>query len=160
MKNLTEMLNKATTTKAEDAFEAEAPGEAPLPAAPAQFSMPVGPPPPEVALPDTYEGYIELAKKVSRGAMTDKANLWIQLAQAAALKEIADQLGDLLMFLGARDEAGEEPMDEGPRFGDQITNGIVGSVLVANDELLPPGAVDLFKVQLASKLAEVMSVPE
>ena len=136
---------------AEEAFAPETPGEAPLPPAPAQMNAPVGPPPPPAKDPETFEEIFALALKARSGRL-DFAQFWASLAQAQALNRAADRLDELMDYLGARDT--EDEVGSGPRLADQVTNGIVGSVLVANDELLPPGAVDLFKIQLATKLAE------
>jgi len=143
------------TMHASEAFAPETPGEAPLPPAPAQMNAPVGPPPPAVKDPETFEEIFALALKARSGRL-DFAQFWASLAQAQALNRAADRLDELMDYLGARDT--EDEVGSGPRLADQVTNGIVGSVLVANDELLPPGAVDLFKIQLATKLAEELGV--
>lgn len=68
--------------------------QAPLAGPP--MNRPVGPPPPEVELPTTFEGFVDLAKKVSRGTMTDKALIWVGLAQAMALNRIGEELTELV----------------------------------------------------------------
>lgn len=134
--------------------EEEVEVEAPLAAAPVQIGKPVGPPPPEVPLPSTFDGFMELAKVVAKSPDAiplAKAALWIQAAQALAQKQIADRLEDLLKFLGARDTEDNED-DESPRLSDSIVNGLVGAAQVANEELLPPGAIDLLKLQLENQM--------
>jgi len=74
-----------------------------LPPPPPQMNAPVGPPPPPGEIPNDYQGYVDLAKKASRGAMTEKALIWVGLAQAAAMNRIGDLLEELVEFTGARD---------------------------------------------------------
>lgn len=85
-------------------FRPDAPEEKPLPPPPPQMGQPVGPPPPEKPLPTTFEGYVDLAKQVSRGAMTDKAQLWVMLAQATATNRLADALEQALELLLVRSQ--------------------------------------------------------
>jgi len=72
------------------------PADEPLPPPPPQMNAPVGPPPQAVELPTDYEGYVDLAKRVSRGSMTDKALIWVGLAQAQATYEVAGLLAELV----------------------------------------------------------------
>lgn len=74
----------------------QAPAETPPPPLPPQMNAPVGPPPPHPELPMDYEGFMELAKKVSRGTMTDKAQLWVGMALADALNRLADGVWELV----------------------------------------------------------------
>jgi hypothetical protein len=76
------------------------------------MNAPVGPPPQAVELPTDYQGYVDLAKRVSRGSMTDKALIWVGLAQAQATKEVADRLDELLEMLAEQWSEPEEPVVE------------------------------------------------
>jgi len=100
---------------------------------PITSGLPIGPPPQETPLPDDFEGYVELCKMVSRGAMTDKALIWATLAQAVAQKALADRMEELLEYLGAYDE-NEEELDEPPRFADQIAMGVQSAVFSLKDD--------------------------
>ncbi len=82
-------------------FEKEATDAYNGPPLPVQMNAPVGPPPPIEELPTDFEGYIDLAKQVSRGVMTDKAQLWAMLAQATQLERIARALENLVDFTDA-----------------------------------------------------------
>ncbi len=66
------------------------------------------PPGPEPFIPSDYAGYVEKAKVVSRGAMTDKAQLWAMLAQAEATNRLADLLEEFLTFVNPDELEGEE----------------------------------------------------
>lgn len=100
---------------ASGAFLADAPGQVPLPPPPPQMLAPVGPPP-EAVIPVDYDGYITLARSSPNRMSSDSKMFWAMMAQAAAQKEIAERLGELLEFLGAYDgdETGE------PRLSDII----------------------------------------
>ncbi len=120
----------AEPTHASAAFEKDD-GGVPLPPAPPQLNAPVGPPPPEVVLPTTFEGYIELAKKVSRGEMTDKALIWVGMGQAEATNRIANALEELLGFLNpSQDESGEEHPSG-------LAAAIADGILMADEEKKP-----------------------
>jgi len=141
---------------AAEAFVPESKKEPPLPPPPPQMTAPVGPPPVAAELPTDYEGFVELAKKVSRGAMTDKALLWANLAQAAAQNRIADQLDELLEFLGARDEVEDDYI---PDFSDQIAAGILSAVEVSKNGFLgalPPELMQKIKEVIAVRMAEAI----
>lgn len=131
------------------------------PPMPAHIGQPIPPATPELPLPSTFEGFVDLAKlaggRAAEAVPLAKAAIWASLAQAHATKQVADRLDELLTFLGARDKEpaeGEEPEEVGPRLSDAITDGLVNLAMVANDELLPEGAIQLMKLQLAAKLAE------
>ncbi len=138
--------------QAAEAFVEEKPAEA-SPPMPAHIGAVTPPTEPEPELPTTFEGFVELSKLVAkRQGPSEKSALWASLAQAMATKQLAEKLEDLLEFLGARDI--EDDLEDGPRFADQISNGIVNAAMIANEELLPPGAVDLFKLQAQNKFEE------
>ncbi len=128
----------------------EAPKEVQAPPLPAHMTQPIVAPPPEPELPTTFEGFVELSKLVSkRQGPVEKSILWATLAQATATKQVADRLEELLLFLGARDTDDDADVD-GPRLSHQISDG----GLLALDQLLPEGAMDILKAQIAARLAE------
>lgn len=93
------------------------------------------PTPGEVALPTSFEGYVELAKRVSRGAMTDKAQLWATLALAAAADRQADLLEELIALFDV-EEAEPDEVELPSRFSEAIADGITLAVsgIVAGSE--------------------------
>ncbi len=101
--------------------------EAPLPPAPPQMNNPVGPPPGEPVLPVDFAGYIDLAKKVSRGALTDKAQLWATMALATAMNRQADLLEELVTFFYPEETEKSEGVEGEPvpsRASEAIADGI------------------------------------
>lgn len=151
---------KEEVVSAGQAFVEQAKTETPLPPMPAHIGKPVGnPPPDDIMHRATFEEFFELAKLT--GSKSDpipmqKAMIWAQMSQALATKQLADGVDDLLVFLGARDEPGEDPVDDGPRFSHQITDSLVDVAVMANDELLPPGTIDIVKAALAQRISEVL----
>lgn len=112
-----------------------APPSPPLPPPPPQMNQPVGPPPTGVAIPSSYEEFMETAVRARQDPM-GRGMLWAALAQAAATKQVAERLEDLLVYLGADDatEEGEQP--DGPRFFDQISAGVRHGVLSLKDDFI------------------------
>lgn len=118
------------------ATEAETGFGKPLPPPPPQMNAPVGPPPPAPELPTDFEGYVRLAKAVSRGSMTDKAMIWVGLAQATAVNNLSFQvqgieqsLGEFLDFLGA----GDGDTDGGSR---RLSDEGADAIIVAVEHML------------------------
>lgn len=113
--------------------------EAPLPAMPPQMNNPVGPPPEPDKHPETFDDCIALAAMVSRNRMQlAYGTHWAQMAQAFALKDIADSLHELNGFLGAFDNDDEKDEDGEPelptRLSDQVAEGIMAAVNAVKED--------------------------
>ncbi len=116
-----------------------------LPPAPAQINAPVGPPPVAAPLPEDYAGYVALAKRVSTGAMTDKALLWATLALADATNRQANFLAELVNALHPTEtELPDGTLDEvPPGLSMAISDGIV--MALSDLASADPAAMTLFQ---------------
>ncbi len=104
--------------------------DGPIPSTPVEVA-PV-PPPPEPPLPETYEGFIELAKQVSKGPMTDKAHLWVRMAQAQSSYRIANALEELIDILQPEEvELENGDFEEAPSV---LSGAIAEGILMAENE--------------------------
>ena len=117
----------------EPKVELEAKDLLPLPAAP---TTPVAAAPePAVEEPQSFEEWMKFAANARppRGQLA-YAQFFATMAQNAALKEIADELGALNDFIGAYDEAEEGEGAAPLRLSDQIAEGLLGAVSALNLE--------------------------
>lgn len=114
------------------------PVESVAPPLPPQMNAPVGVQPINKP-PMNFEECMELAALVSQNRMRlEFGSHWAHMAQAFALKDIADSLHDLTDYLGAYDADDEKDEDGDPippvRISDQIAEGIMGAINVVKDD--------------------------
>lgn len=123
------------------------PSDPSLPPGPPQMNKPVGEPPPPRELPRTFAECEERSRQAASGDI-NKAQLWATLAQAHALKEIADKLDAFNEYIGVYDDADNEDLEDGEkpaelRFADAIAEGILGAVSVVKDDMLAAPLVQM-----------------
>lgn len=112
-----------------ESFRDDAAGEAPLPPPPPQIGKPVGLPPPDPDVPADYDGLVAMAAD-PRVQKIEYKMWWASMAQAAATKEVAERLGDLLEFLGAYG-APEDDSVPSPRLSEEVVDGVLSALALA-----------------------------